>query len=234
MSHPSTGPRTAPPAGSPLGGPLPLLLLAAAPAALLAMAEPGLASRVLVVPLLAVHGGRSSGALENDTRRDVYEHVRSRPGTPIAAVAEAVGVSHSTATYHLDTLADTGLVVSLEDGNKRRFFPNAGAYDEAERRCLAALENEGTRRCLAVLAAHGTSTRSSLAEALEVSIPTVNWHLDRLDDCGFLDEEDAGGSLSLRVETDRVEAVLGGLLEKLETSSYDADPLRGLAADLRA
>lgn len=227
--------RTAPRTGSGLGRRgLVLTLAAAAAATLLAVGVDLAAGGAIVLPLLAIRGGESRGTLENDTRRAVYEHVRDQPGTPIAGVAEAVDVSHSTATYHLDTLAESGLVVSLEDGNKRRFFPNAGAYDEAERRCLAVLENEGTRRALAAVARREPTTRSELASSLDVSIPTVNWHLERLDDCGFLDQVDAGGSVELRLERSRTRSVLAGLLEKLEGSDYDGGELEALARELEA
>lgn len=235
MPRPSMASGSAPWAGSPLGtGPLRRVAGAALGAAALSFLDPVLgAGSVLFLPLLAARGGRT-GTLENETRCAIYEHVRDHPGTPIAGVAATVGVSHSTATYHLDTLAEAGLVVSMEDGNKRRFFPNADAYSEAERRCLAVLENEGTRRALTRLAEAEPTSRSRMAAELDVSIPTVNWHLERLDVCGFLDEEDRGGEIVLKLRTDAASEVLQSLLEKLEGTSYDAVHLRTLADDLAA
>lgn len=227
--------RTAPSAGSPLGtGELALAATAVLAATVVSFLDPVLGSgSVLLLPLLAARGGRT-GTLENETRCAIYEHVRDHPGTPIAGVAATVGVSHSTATYHLDTLAEADLVVSMEDGNKRRFFPNAGAYSETQRRCLAVLENQGTRRVLARLAeAEEPTSRSRMAAELDVSIPTVNWHLERLEACGFLDEEDRGAEIAIALRADAAE-VLGSLLGKLEGTSYDVVHLQALADDLEA
>lgn len=175
----------------------------------------------------------SHPALENPTRRRVYEHVRGRPGAPIADVAEAVDVSHSTATYHLDRLADADLVVALEDGNKLRFFPDGGAFTEEERVALAVLDDPGTRDVLRTLAVEGPSYRAALAEALGISTPTVNWHLDRLRRCGLLRERPDGRRRTLEVDGAAVLDLLEGVLGALRGRRTDVGPLRDLADALR-
>lgn len=207
---------------------LPLLPLLAVPAAagLLAVGLPDLAAGLpLLLPVAAVRGSVRDPSLENETRQAVYDRVCEVPGSTIADAADAAGVSHSTATYHLERLAEASLVVSLEDGNKRRFFPNAGAYDADERRTLAALENPTTREMLAVLVREGPATRSEIAEALDVAQPTVNWHLERLAGCGLVAEDDAAGRRLLAADRDGVRCVLDRLVGKLSETGYDTDRL---------
>lgn len=221
MPAPDPPTRSASPAGS--GSGLPSFLLTASPlaASLLAgLAAPGAGAR------------QSSRLLENETRRDVYERVVDHPGTTIADAADAAGVSHSTATYHLDRLADAGIVVALEDGNKVRYFPNAGAYDRDERRCLAILENPTTRDVLAAIADLEPTYRAEVADALGVSTPTVNWHLERLGDCRLLADGAAGDRRTLEVDRDRATLLLDSLAGKLDDTNVDAIPIRDLAAAL--
>lgn len=236
MPQPPRRSRIAPRTGSPAGAllsfpssphPINLVALLAGVGAALAGLPPFDVAALLLAPL-AVNGTSGSSSLENGTRRSVYDRVRDHPGSTIAEVAESVGVSHSTATYHLETLEDAGLVVSIIDGNKRRFFANAGAYDARERRTLAALENETTHELVAVLARRGPMYRSHLAEELGVAPPTVNWHLDRLEGVDAVAEEPDG-----RVAVDdSLAEVLDGLLGKLEGADYDADELSDLAGTL--
>src|SRR5687767_6793997 len=46
------------------------------------------------------------GSFENETRRRIFDQVRQRPGQSIAEIAAFVGVSHSTASYHLERLLE--------------------------------------------------------------------------------------------------------------------------------
>lgn len=67
---------------------------------------------------------------DNDTRRRIFDFVKTMPGSCIADIAGNAGVSHSTASYHLDKLLAFSLLTSTVDGNKVRFFINGGAFTE--------------------------------------------------------------------------------------------------------
>src|SRR5438552_2506005 len=146
---------------------------------------------------------RAEGSFENDTRRRIFDHVRSRPGQSIAEIAGQVGVSHSTASYHLDRLLEFNLLASTPDGNKMRFFINGGTFTEEERRVLSALSSPETRRVLATILAHPGSYRAELTQALRVSSPTVNWHLARLLGAGLVREEQRGRNRYLFADVGR-------------------------------
>jgi predicted transcriptional regulator len=199
----------------------------------LAVAVPEVGSLVpslVAAPMIVAGASPGSASLENDTRRRVYERVCSHPGSSIARVAEASDVSHSTATYHLETLEDAGLVVSITDGNKRRFFANAGAFSERERRTLAVLENATTLELVAALGRRQPTYRSRLAEAIDVAPPTVNWHLERLEACRAVDERPDGQLEVADDFPDVVEALVG----KLEDVARDLSGLRDLLAAVDA
>lgn len=163
------------------------------------------------------------GSFENDTRRRIFDTVRIRPGQSIAEIAHKVGVSHSTASYHLERLLEFNLLASTQDGNKMRFFVNGGTFTEEERRVLAALSNAETRRVLATILTHPGCYRAELTSLLSVSSPTVNWHLARLLQAGLVSEEQRGRNRYLFGDAARLGRVFTTLTEKVKGTEYAED-----------
>ena len=66
-------------------------------------------------------------SLEEPTRRRIYDHVRARPA-PVSRddVAEALGVRRRTAAFHLDRLAEQGLLAVSFARRSGRSGPGAG------------------------------------------------------------------------------------------------------------
>jgi predicted transcriptional regulator len=165
------------------------------------------------------------GSFENETRRRIFDQVRQRPGQSIAEIAAVVGVSHSTASYHLERLTEFNLLAATQDGNKMRFFVNGGLFTEEERRVLAALSNAETRKVLAVILANPGSYRAELTALLQVSSPTVNWHLSRLLAAGLVAEEPRGRNRYLFADPARLRTLFGTLSTKVHTTEYEASGL---------
>ncbi len=166
---------------------------------------------------------------ENDTRRRIFDHVRGRPGESISQIAVTVGVSHSTASYHLERLIEFNLLTSTPDGNKVRFFINGGLFTEEDRRVMTALANMETRRVLATILTHPGSYRAELTQLLGVSSPTVNWHLVRLTSAGLVVEEQRGRNRYLFADSTRVGGLLRDLESKTRGTAYDAQGIHELA-----
>lgn len=171
---------------------------------------------------------RPEGTFENDTRRRIFDAVRQRPGQSIAEISSAVGVSHSTASYHLDRLIEFNLLAATPDGNKMRFFVNGGTFTEEERRILTALSNAETRRVLAVILANPGSYRAELTLLLDVSSPTVNWHLQRLLVAGLVREEQRGRNRYLFADATRLRVSLATLAQKTAATEYDGTGIHEL------
>lgn len=169
-----------------------------------------------------------SATFDNETRRRIFDYVKNMPGACIADIATQVGVSHSTASYHLDKLCGFSLLTSTTDGNKVRFFVNGGTFTEEERRTLAVLDNPETRRVLATIVKHPWCYRAELTTLLGVSSPTVNWHLERLASAGLVAENRNGRNRFLFSEKGRLGALLTTLLAKLAETGYDPSGLKVL------
>lgn len=166
-----------------------------------------------------------AGSFDNDTRRRIFEQVRQMPGSSIADIATSVGVSHSTASYHLDKLLGFNLVTSTADGNKVRYFVNGGVFTEEERRVVASLDHPETRRVLATIVKNPMCYRAELTTLLGVSPPTVSWHLERLVSAKLVQEQRVGRHRQLFADRKRVERTLRVLLDKLNGSNYETKGL---------
>jgi predicted ArsR family transcriptional regulator len=87
---------------------------------------------------------RAVSALEDPTRRRVYDQVRAAAG-PLSRddVAAAVGIGRTLAAYHLDRLAELGLVTVGSERRSGRSGPGAGrpakVYGRAEREVAVAV-----------------------------------------------------------------------------------------------
>lgn len=171
---------------------------------------------------------RAEGSFENETRRRIFDHVRARPGQSIAEISSAIGVSHSTASYHLDRLLEFNLLASTQDGNKMRFFVNGGTFTEEERRILAALSNAETRRVLATVLANPGCYRAELTSLLRVSSPTVNWHLARLLAADLVAEEHRGRNRYLFADAARLRETFRALAGKTQGTEYDGTGIMDL------
>ncbi|HEX8117794.1 MAG TPA: winged helix-turn-helix domain-containing protein, partial [Pyrinomonadaceae bacterium] len=57
------------------------------------------------------HRIRPNAALENETRKLIFESVCVEPGLGVHAIAQKASVSYSTATYHLERLVAAGMIV---------------------------------------------------------------------------------------------------------------------------
>lgn len=212
-----------------MGGRLGRLGLSAALAAgALGIAMAGHAEWSWLAALPLYNRVQREGSFENETRRRIFDEVRTRPGQSIAQIADVVGVSHSTASYHLERLSAFNLLAATQDGNKMRYFVNGGLFSEEERRVLSALSNGETRRVLSTILARPGSYRAELTHVLGVSSPTVNWHLSRLLASGLVAEEPRGRNRYLFADARRLKALFEALAAKVEGTQYDAGALAEL------
>ena len=193
-----------------------------APAALGALAFAGVALYTRIRP---------NAALENETRKQIFETVCRTPGLGVHAIAKEAAVSYSTTAYHLERLVEAGMIVMTPDGNKLCYYKNGGAFTETERRLLPVLKNDEAVRLLeAILASPGTY-RAVLAERLGVTATTVNWHLKRLREAGLVEEVRSGRNAYLYARTSTLRDSLAALAAKMGAHDADvAERLRRYAA----
>lgn len=170
---------------------------------------------LLLAGLGLYHRIRPNAALENETRKLIFDAVCAQPGLGVHAIAERANVSYSTTTYHLERLVAAQMLVMTPDGNKLCYYKNGGAFTEAERRILPILKNEEASRLLdAILETPGTY-RAELASRLGVTATTINWHLKRLREAGLVHERREGRNAYLFVDANAMRHTMGSLVAKV-------------------
>jgi len=132
--------------------------------------------------------------LDLESRRAIYAAVDETPGIHFRALLDRLDYAKGTLQYHLQTLADEGLVDVSEDGKYTRYYP-AGEFDEADRAVMNALRRTYSRRVIAHLLADEPLSTTDLADRLDKSPSTVSWHLSQLADAGLVEKERVGQSV---------------------------------------
>lgn len=128
-----------------------------------------------VLGLALWHRLGPSRLLESASRRALMEAVLARPGRSVTELAEALGVSRKTVSYHLRRLDGTHVALR-RDGATVRVWPMGLAPAAAPARAERILR----------MVEEGMETREALAEALGVTPQAVSRHLGRLEKEGRL------------------------------------------------
>ncbi len=148
----------------------------------------------------------SNKVLEQPVRRKLMNAIEADAGLDVDDLADATGVSWSTARHHLRHLETHNLVRSVRSGKKRLYFA-AGTDESRHRKDVAALGGRARRRVArAVLDAPGT-TNAEIANDLGIKPPSVSHHLHALMEAGFVVAEKMGRQQCL-TPTDRLKAIL--------------------------
>jgi DNA-binding transcriptional ArsR family regulator len=132
-----------------------------------------------------------SGLLKNKVREELMTLIRAEPGIHASDMARRVDAGWGTIVYHLHVMERNKLISSLVDGRHKRFFP-VGEVDWSKRGQLAALRNPMTRSLYELIQEDPGVIQGSLAKAVGISVPSVIWHLKRLEDAGLVGRDKQG------------------------------------------
>jgi DNA-binding MarR family transcriptional regulator len=119
--------------------------------------------------------------LDNKTRGRIKKWVFKAPGIHFNEIMRRLRLGNGETAHHLTTLEREGFVWSRSDGRLRRFYPREMAHLEAppslsrtEKSILETVqENEGI-------------SQGEISKLLEIPYATINRHVNKLADAGFL------------------------------------------------
>ncbi|MEA3204241.1 MAG: hypothetical protein QOI63_1921, partial [Thermoplasmata archaeon] len=141
------------------------------------------------VPLFS----RIEGAkvLDNPVRARVHQAVVGDPGLSVEEVRARAGVAWGTAVHHLRRLEDTGLLVSVTQNARRRYFA-ANTPASSRRVQVAALSHPTARRVADLVRQRPGVDQTGLCEALGLRNPSASKHLQELAAQGLVLPERLG------------------------------------------
>jgi predicted transcriptional regulator len=122
---------------------------------------------------------QSAKVLDNPTRARVHDVVLQDPGVSLEDVRSRAGIAHGTAIHHLRRLEDTGLLVSVSQSARRRYFP-ANTLTSSRRGQLAALSHPTARLVADLVRRRPGVDQTGLCEALGLRNPAASKHLRQL------------------------------------------------------
>lgn len=123
--------------------------------------------------------------LDNPVRAHVHQVVVQDPGLSLEEVRSRAGIAWGTAVHHLRRLEDTGLLVSIVQNARRRYFA-ANTPASSHRAHVAALSHPTARRVADFVRQRPGVDQSGLCAALGLRNPTASKHLQQLATHGLV------------------------------------------------
>jgi len=160
----------------------------------------------------------------SDARDAIAGYLSATPGAHFSKIRDDLQLGTGETQHHLRQLESAGALESRKDGDYRRFFA-AERFTAFEQVALGYLRRETPRGMLIELLRSPDATGSDLADALDVSRPTVSKYAGELDEAGLLSREDG-------YAVERPETVLTLLVRYADSFDDDAVAFAADAADL--
>jgi predicted transcriptional regulator len=158
---------------------------------------------------------------ESDVRDAIVGYLATTPGAHFSKLRDDLQLGTGEAQHHLRRLERDGTVEHRKDGDYKRYFP-AGRFTDYEQRALGYLRRETPRRMLIALLRDPEASGADVAEAADVSRPTVSKYAAELDAAGLLARQDG-------YEVERPETVLTLVVRYANSFGEDAVTFAGEA-----
>ncbi|QSZ66728.1 winged helix-turn-helix transcriptional regulator [Methanofollis aquaemaris] len=139
---------------------------------------------------------------DNPNRWQIFTCIRENPGISVTEIAAATGVSRGTVHYHLAYLQKRNLIHKNTEGNTIGYFAYTDDFDPTEEHILMHLKNKTKKSLLSLLIEKPGVTQTEAAEAIEVSRPTVAWHMERLIKDGVVESKKIKGRVRYQLTHD--------------------------------
>jgi predicted transcriptional regulator len=160
-------------------------------------------------------------ALDLESRRTIYEMIRSRPGTFLREMERELGMQVGMLSYHLRVLSEAGMIRAEQEGNHLRYFP-ADSFILNDRKALSYLRNRTSRAILIHVLDKGSMGFSELLELLGVSKSTLSYHLKRLAAAGLIIIKKGDSMIVSAADPERLVNLIVWVKEDVERDSADA------------
>lgn len=156
-------------------------------------------------------------ALEQESRRRIFEFVTAHPGTHMREIQRRVGMSAGTLEYHLHVLTREQLLVTRRQGRYLRYYV-AAQMGGAEKDVLGLLRQEVPRRVCALLLMQPDMSHGELLAHFRIAASTLTFHVKKLTEGGLVEARREGRETRFRV---RDPALVGKVLADYQASFAD-------------
>jgi predicted transcriptional regulator len=137
-------------------------------------------------------------------RSEVLEFIKTNPGTHLREIKRRLNIAMGTVQYHIQTLEKEKTIISRRKGPYKRFYPNY-IFKEKQQEILDILSQETEREILLYLIQNPVTTQKAISEYAGISLATTYWHMNRLNDAGFIEIWHKGHFVTYIVTTENTE-----------------------------
>jgi predicted transcriptional regulator len=124
----------------------------------------------------------------------VLEFIYNNPGSHFRKVKKELGLSIGTIQYQLNKLENDGKIVSIQNRFYKFYFP-IGVFQEREKEILQILNHPSLRNIILFIIEKKNPSKNEIANHLNISYSSVNWHLERLIAYNMIIEKKDGKSI---------------------------------------
>ena len=128
---------------------------------------------------------------KSDNAERTLQFIQQNPGSHLRQIKREMNLSMGTIQYHLNLLEKNGKIISDKHALHRHYFP-VGMFETIERNMLKILNQETAREILMIIIEKKNPTQTDIVEAINISAPSVNWHLSNLLNLNIITESKDG------------------------------------------
>jgi predicted transcriptional regulator len=120
-----------------------------------------------------------------DNRSRIHEYIRDNPGSHLRKISKDLDIALGDTQYHLNFLEKSDLIKSKRMGMYKVYY-TFSIVEGKDESLLAILQQETPREIIVYLIEHPGSTQGEIADHMDFSPPTINWHMANLIVSGII------------------------------------------------
>jgi len=124
---------------------------------------------------------------QNNNTARVLNHIQTNPGCHLRQIKRELNLGMGTIQYHLNLLEKQGKITSERHNLRKYYFP-IGLFGQNERDILKIMNQETAREILLIILEKKNPTQTEIANLMQISSPSVNWHIKRLMELNLIRE----------------------------------------------
>ena len=151
----------------------------------------------------------STPLLDQPTRLEINNFVKSNPGVHFRGICDGLGLSVGVVQYHLSLLEHAGFITGYSDGQNKRYF-EAGVFTKMmDMQLISLVRHESVAKILTILSENSIALHRDIARSLGVSSQALTWQMNQLKKTGLIDAEKAGVNVKYSLnDADTIKLVL--------------------------
>ncbi|WMW26272.1 winged helix-turn-helix transcriptional regulator [Methanolobus sediminis] len=126
--------------------------------------------------------------LELETRKRIFETIRSSPGIHLRELERSLGIAVGSLQYHLHYMQKKNIISAQKDEQFLRYFVRDKELSENDRLVMSFLRKKACRHILITLMENPDLNNKDISSAIGLSPSTVSWHLNKLVASGVVNK----------------------------------------------